>query len=96
MRTKWWRVGLGLLLLGPLVTRPHSLGAEEPALERLVVDGLCQALSSPCHYGAPLITTADLWLRVEPLLEPAANAPPEDPLASDCWYSRDSAPCTCH
>jgi hypothetical protein len=49
---------------------------------------LCQALPSPCLHGATLTTAADLWRRVEPLLEPAASAPPEDPLASDCRYVR--------
>jgi hypothetical protein len=82
----WWRVGLGLLLLCHLGTRPHSLGAEEPSPERLVVDGLCQALPSRCLHGASLSTADDLWIHVEPLLEPAASAPPADPLASDCQY----------
>jgi hypothetical protein len=50
------------------------------------VDGLCQALPSHCLHGAPLTTADDLWIRAEPLLEPAASAPPEDPLASDCRY----------
>ena len=86
MRTTWWRVGLGLLLLCPLGTRPNSLGAEERSPEHLVVDGLCQALPSPCLHGAPLLTAADLWIHVAPLLEPATSAPPEDPLASDCRY----------
>ena len=75
-----------LLLLCHLGTRLHSLGAEEPSPERLVVDALCQALPAHCPQGAAQ-TTADALRTLEgPLLQPAASAPPEDPLASACRY----------
>jgi hypothetical protein len=50
------------------------------------VEALCQALPSRCPNGAAQTTAADLWTRDGPLLQPAASAPPEDPLASDCRY----------
>ena len=73
-------------MLCHLGTLLHSLGAEEPSPERLVVDALCQAIPSRCPNGAAQ-TTADALRTLEgPLLQPAASAPPEDPLASDCRY----------
>jgi hypothetical protein len=81
-----WGLGLGLLMLCHLGTRPPSLGAEEPSPERLVVDAFCQAIPSRCPHGAVQTTAADLWLLDDPLLQPAASAPPEDALASACRY----------
>ena len=83
---RWWALGLSLLSFCHLGTRPASLGAEAPAPERLVVDGLCQALPSHCLHGVLLPTADDLWIRAGPLLEPAASAPPEDPRGSTCRY----------
>jgi hypothetical protein len=77
---------MGLLSLCHLVALPHRLGAEETSPERLVVAALCQALPSRCPTGAVPTPAADWRLLDEPLLPPAASAPPEDPLASDCQY----------
>jgi hypothetical protein len=77
---------MGLLSLCTLVTLPQSLGAEETSPERLVVAALCQALPARCPTGAGQISAADLRTLAELLLQPAAPAPPEDPLASDCQY----------
>jgi hypothetical protein len=81
-----WSLGLGLLSLCHLGPLPHSLGAEELSPERLVVAALCQAIPSRCSHGAAQTTADDLWPLAGPLLQPAASAPPEDPLASDCRY----------
>ena len=84
--TTRWGIGLGLLSLCHLGTLPHRLGAEEPSPERLVVEAFCQAIPSRCPHGAVQTTAADLWPLEEPLLQPAASAPPEDALASACRY----------
>jgi hypothetical protein len=77
---------MGLLSLCHLVTLPHRLGAEETSPERLVVAALCQALPSRCPLGAGQTTADDLWTLAGLMLPPAASAPPEDPLTSDCQY----------
>ena len=77
---------MGLLSLCTLVTLPHSLRAEEQVPERLVVEALCQAIPSRCPKGAAQTTADDLWTLDGLMLQPAASAPPEDPLASDCRY----------
>ena len=84
--TTGWGIGMGLLMLYHLGTRLHSPGAEEPSPERLVVDALCQALPSRCPQGAAQPTADALWPLEGPLLQPAASAPLEDPLASACRY----------
>jgi hypothetical protein len=84
--TTSWGLGLGLLSLCHLVTLPHHLGAEDTSPERLVVAALCQALPARCPTGGGPTTAADLWPLAGLLLQPAASAPPEDPLASDCQY----------
>ena len=84
--TTGWGIGIGLLMLCHLGTRLHSLGAEAPSPERLVVDALCQALPSRCPPGAVQTTADALWPLDGPLLQPAASAPLEDPLASACRY----------
>jgi hypothetical protein len=84
--TTCWGLWLGLLSLCHLVPLPPSLGAEEPSLERLVVEALCQALPSRCPTGTAQTTADDLWTLDGPLLQPAASAPLEDPLASACRY----------
>jgi hypothetical protein len=84
--TASWSLGLGLLSLCHLVTLPHHLGAEDTSPERLVVAGLCQALPARCPLGAGPTTADDLRTLAGLLLQPAARAPSEDPLASDCQY----------
>ena len=73
-------------MLCHLGTRPPSLGAEEPAAERLLMEALCQAIPSRCPHSAAQTTADDLLTLDGPLLQLAVSAPPEDPLASDCRH----------
>jgi hypothetical protein len=82
----WWGLGIGLLSLCTLVPLLQSLGAEETSPEHLVVAALCQAIPARCPTGAGQTTADDLWTLAGLLLQPAARALPEDPLASDCQY----------
>ena len=50
------------------------------------MDALCQALPAHCPQGAAQPTADALPALEGPLLQPAASAPPEDPLASACRY----------
>ena len=50
------------------------------------MEAFCQAIPSYCPNGAAQTTADDLRTLDEPMLQPAASAPPEDPLASDCRY----------
>src|SRR5262249_55872638 len=84
--TTWWGLWIGFWSLCGLVTLLHNLGAEELSPERLAVDVLCQAMPSRCPQGAAQATADDLWLCDWYTLQPAASAPPEDPLASLCRY----------
>ena len=84
--TTCWGIGLGLLLLCHLGTRPPSLGAEEPSPEHLVVEALCQVIPSRCPQGTTQTTADDLRALDGPMLRLAASTPPEDPLASACRY----------
>jgi hypothetical protein len=84
--TTCWGIGLGLLLLCHLGTRPPSLGAEEPSPEHLVVEALCQVIPSRCPQGTTQTTADDLRALDGPMLQLAASTPPEDPLASACRY----------
>ena len=84
--TTWWGLWIGLWSLCGLVMLLHSLGAEEPSPERLAVDVLCQAMPSRCPQGAAQPPADDLWTFDWLTLQPAASAPPEDPLASACRY----------
>jgi hypothetical protein len=77
---------MGLLSLCTLVALPHRLGAEATSPERLIEEALCQALPARCPTGAGQTPAADLRPLAGLLLQPAASAPPEDPLASDCQY----------
>jgi hypothetical protein len=77
---------MGLLMLCTRVTPLPSLSAQELSPERLVVEAFCQAIPARCPQGAAQIAADDLWTLDGPLLQPAASAPPEEPLASDCRY----------
>jgi len=72
--------------LGSLIPLLHSLGAAEPLPERLAVEALCQAMPSRCSPGATQTPADNLWTCNGHTLQPADSAPPEDPLASACWY----------
>ena len=84
--TTWWGLWIGFWSLCGLVTLLHSLGAEELSPERLAVDVLCQAMPLRCPHGVAQTTADDLWAYDWYTLQPAAGAPPEDPLASACRY----------
>jgi hypothetical protein len=84
--TPWWGLWIGLLSLYSLVSLSHSLGAEETSLERLEEEAFCLVRPSRCPPGAAPTTADDLRTRDEQTLQPAASAPPEDPLASDCRF----------
>ena len=77
---------MGVVSLCSLVTLLHTLGAAEPSPERLAVDVLCQAMPPRCPHGVTQTTADDLWAYEWYTLQPAAGAPPEDPLASACRY----------
>jgi hypothetical protein len=50
------------------------------------VEAFCQAIPYHCPKGAAHTTAAELQPLGGQLLQLAASAPPEDPLASDCRY----------
>src|SRR5262249_9685251 len=85
-RITWWGRWIGLVSLGSLIPLLHSLGAAEPLPERLAVEALCQAMPSRCSPGATQTPADNLWTCDGHTLQPADSAPPEDPLASACWY----------
>ena len=81
-----WGRWIGFWSLCGLVTLLHNLGAEELSPERLAVDVLCQAMPLRCPHGVAQTTADDLGAYDWYTLQPAASAPPEDPLASACRY----------